>query len=725
MACDRRLPVRLRVRIVRGVRRATDLAGSDSAVAYEPMRPSWATARRLLYGEIHEIGRTLLAMDDSEAGAVLTTQNGQRTSGVMALANGWPAAIGLAALTGEAELPEGVIPEALYRFFAEELYQAAADELQPALCELALVPFLSLEIAEVLFDDLAARVIDEAVRLGFLSSTGQETFDVHPLARAFLHVKLHEFRGEHRSTAVEALGQHLVNRREWDNAFDVLERSFRADVFLDTLAPALPMLLESGRLLTLERWAEMGRRHTLRHPLLELARAEIAFRRGHLVEAEALSLQAGREFREDKTSQFRAYYLAGVSAHLRGAARAGFDHHSNALRVARTASELRDALWGRLLSSMLLEEGDGGDILDSLERIRDGTPEAEVRLAHARLVIESQLGNVASALPDIELAMHLVPNVRDQVIRAGFRTAYAQALIWMGLYRRARNAVEDNFDRVEEDRLDFALPHVQRVQVLTDIGLGRFGRALGLIERIETSARATDDPYLLGEVSILRTRLAIAQGIPEAAFATPEKPEEEFPAKGEYGEYLALRALALASTEKWTQAQELAAAAVRITRLQEVQVLGACANALIALGSTSTGYCARAEAAFTKVMEGGHVDAFVCAYRARPELVAFLYRRKKWQSILADILVNAEDRALAKRLGLRPPLPATSPKETLSPRELEVLNLLGHGLSNKQMAAALYVTESTIKVHLRHIFEKLGVRSRMEAALRAASWDED
>jgi DNA-binding NarL/FixJ family response regulator len=46
-----------------------------------------------------------------------------------------------------------------------------------------------------------------------------------------------------------------------------------------------------------------------------------------------------------------------------------------------------------------------------------------------------------------------------------------------------------------------------------------------------------------------------------------------------------------------------------------------------------------------------------------------------------------------------------------------VLELLRQGMSNREIAQALWIAQSTAKVHVRHIFEKLGVRSRTEAAL--------
>jgi DNA-binding NarL/FixJ family response regulator len=64
-----------------------------------------------------------------------------------------------------------------------------------------------------------------------------------------------------------------------------------------------------------------------------------------------------------------------------------------------------------------------------------------------------------------------------------------------------------------------------------------------------------------------------------------------------------------------------------------------------------------------------------------------------------------------------PPTPAAQlERPHLSPRELEVLNLIVRGLSNKQIAYDLKISEETAKNHVKHIFEKLDVRNRTQAA---------
>ena len=57
----------------------------------------------------------------------------------------------------------------------------------------------------------------------------------------------------------------------------------------------------------------------------------------------------------------------------------------------------------------------------------------------------------------------------------------------------------------------------------------------------------------------------------------------------------------------------------------------------------------------------------------------------------------------------------------LSGRESELLALLPTGLTNRELAARLYVSENTIKTQLRHLYAKLAVRNRVQASTRAAS----
>ncbi len=64
----------------------------------------------------------------------------------------------------------------------------------------------------------------------------------------------------------------------------------------------------------------------------------------------------------------------------------------------------------------------------------------------------------------------------------------------------------------------------------------------------------------------------------------------------------------------------------------------------------------------------------------------------------------------------RSPAPATA---QLTARELQVLRLVAKGLSNREIAEELFISENTVKNHIRNMLEKLQMKSRMEAAMYA------
>jgi DNA-binding NarL/FixJ family response regulator len=66
-----------------------------------------------------------------------------------------------------------------------------------------------------------------------------------------------------------------------------------------------------------------------------------------------------------------------------------------------------------------------------------------------------------------------------------------------------------------------------------------------------------------------------------------------------------------------------------------------------------------------------------------------------------------------------PPFADVSDPTQLTEREREVLALLAHGASNREISEALYIASGTVKNHLSNILGKLGVRDRTQAALKA------
>ncbi|MEV4945496.1 response regulator transcription factor [Streptomyces sp. NPDC053755] len=107
------------------------------------------------------------------------------------------------------------------------------------------------------------------------------------------------------------------------------------------------------------------------------------------------------------------------------------------------------------------------------------------------------------------------------------------------------------------------------------------------------------------------------------------------------------------------------------------------------------------------------VEAGACGYLLKDappeELAAAVRTAAAGQSALAP--------AVAHRLMDR----MRTPSEALTRRELEVLQLVGEGLSNQQISKRLFLSQATVKSHLVHVFAKLGVDSRTAAVATATA----
>ena len=183
-------------------------------------RPSWATARRILYGEILEIDRRALAMDEREARDVLAREDGAAKE-LIARAKGWPAVLGLASLTNELDLPELDLPEALYDYFAQELLQATSPAVQRGLSQLGALGVVTHELATALLGAGAAEILSEGVRIGAVTRSGSE-FELHPLLSEFLITQLQDDPDSGlKKMAADAM-RLLVAERNWDQAFHVI-----------------------------------------------------------------------------------------------------------------------------------------------------------------------------------------------------------------------------------------------------------------------------------------------------------------------------------------------------------------------------------------------------------------------------------------------------------------------------------------------------------------------
>jgi LuxR family maltose regulon positive regulatory protein len=155
------------------------------------LRPSWLTAREQVYGNALVIGVDALAFTDEEAISVLETSETNATSGLLEVAQGWPAIVGLAALQRQPRAPVAgdVLSDELFDYLASDL----VDSVQRAVRELVFVAALCGGRT----DDVVAQVIPnhrgkarDASRRGLLSVRRGGALEVHPLIRELVISKL-------------------------------------------------------------------------------------------------------------------------------------------------------------------------------------------------------------------------------------------------------------------------------------------------------------------------------------------------------------------------------------------------------------------------------------------------------------------------------------------------------------------------------------------------------
>ncbi len=83
------------------------------------------------------------------------------------------------------------------------------------------------------------------------------------------------------------------------------------------------------------------------------------------------------------------------------------------------------------------------------------------------------------------------------------------------------------------------------------------------------------------------------------------------------------------------------------------------------------------------------------------------------------LLAPALTRRLVDRYAGGPPRPTTAGLDRLTHREVDVLRLLGRGLSNAEIATELFIGETTVKTHVARVLMKLDLRDRVQAAILA------
>ncbi len=127
----------------------------------------------------------------------------------------------------------------------------------------------------------------------------------------------------------------------------------------------------------------------------------------------------------------------------------------------------------------------------------------------------------------------------------------------------------------------------------------------------------------------------------------------------------------------------------------------------------------RDDADLSAALRGG-AQGFLLKDIEPEDLVPALRAVMTGDKVVANELVGTLARLVGSEAGRAPDLSnKAAPFSELTPRELEILEHVADGLSNKMIARALDITDGTVKLHVKAILRKLGMRSRVEAAVAA------
>ena len=367
----------------------------------------------------------------------------------------------------------------------------------------------------------------------------------------------------------------------------------------------------------------------------------------------------------------------------------------------------------RYLSALSRQAPDHSERLDDFRTAAGHGLKQSLMIVTGKLGVAELEGGLEDAIDDARAVLEVAKRGADPIAHTGLLSCYSAVLVMSGRYEEGLTSSKTLAAVAENSGVEFAAPYAQLYSARAYIGLRRFAAADRVLSALERDMHSEPRSFFVHDLRVQRARLYASVNDLQRAFDVLSLDRFERAAKTSRGESIGWRALFTAIAGDAPRAKALAEESRRVSRDLGTRAISHSAQAIISLRGqqhdATVGH-------LRKVVATGMWDPVVIAVRAMPPLGAFIAKQTQWRSCLQQLLEASRDVSLAASLGLRIPRAAKPRATTLSPRESEVHELLAQGLTNEEIANLLYISRSTTKVHVKHIYEKLGVRSRLEAA---------
>jgi LuxR family transcriptional regulator, maltose regulon positive regulatory protein len=680
--------------------------------------PSWVTARRLIDGEVSEIGSDELVMTGSEAAAVLRGHPRKSIRSFLRRAEGWPALIGLAAAAESLSAPEVRIRRALFEYFADEVLRQQSASDYDLLLRAAVPPVIRLETIEEItgmsgLHPALVRFADD----GLLHESQDGSLHFHRLLRDFLVERLEATSPE---TFAELVGRAVEAARaaeRWDEAFELAAEHGDRATAIAVIGAATRGLRAQGRLETLARWVENCLPAAASEVDLQLAHAVVLDGRGFYVESERVVHRVLAELDPDDPRRSLGWRLLGCSHHAGSRPEEALAAHLESAELESDPAELGWSLWEAATAAYAVEDVSAlHTLLERMDALVPSVPDNHLFAGCTRVMAASLACDPTGGYASLE---SLLPISREATLMSRIRllNALSAAATAAADYRRARMHAEEAMALRREHRLQpsFTLARLAIAQA----GLRELDAARAAVSELEDFVQDKSENTALATMLLeARILLALAEGDPRDALDVAAESDRLLASstfKPIVGETRGLVAVAAAGAGEAalarSEARRARAASRGVDALFHSRFAEVVADA--SEDPRQDGLATGATELLERAAAASQLDSFVYAYRAYPRLLELVATNGKARKLAARIVVGANDQLLGTAEAVLAALP--NGPSTLTDREREVLRLMNDGLSNSEIAARLFISIHTAKVHVHHVLQKLGVHSRIEA----------